>query len=128
MRANIKLHIWIPFIFVLVIAFFLMQEFNVLDFVMIIGGLIIVGYFVMGFIRRKDALVIEGDTIIVTTPITKKEYTISDISKVFYSPKDKGVIQATYNGETINLINNIYDEEIEDIFAYLISHYDHITS
>jgi hypothetical protein len=126
MKANIKLHGWIPFIFIIVVVFFLMQEFNLLDIVMIVGGSIIVGYFVMGFIRRKDALVIDGDTMIVTTPIKKKTYTISDMTELLYHPKDKGILQAKLNGETINLCTDIYDQELCDIVAYLLSHYDHL--
>lgn len=127
MRANIKLHLWVPFLFILVVAFFLMQEFNVLDIVMILGGIVIVGYFVMGIIRRKDALIIEEDTLQVTTPISKKEYTISTISHLQFSVKDKRMIQGTINGEIVNLIGDIYDVSIVDIYAYLISHYGTLT-
>ena len=125
-RANIKISPWLPFIMVLVTALFLFVKFNVLDVVMIGGTVLIIVYYVVGIIKRKDAIVIEGTHLKVTSPIRTKEYNIMDITAVALVDHDT-LIKATYQDKDIKLITNIYDIDLIDIKEYLVRTYGHIT-
>lgn len=126
MRANIKLSPWLPFILVLATAVFLFFQFNMLDIIMMVGTALIIVYFVIGVIKRKDALIIEGTTLKVTSPIKTKEYNIEDLTAVRLVDYNT-LIKGTYQGDEVKLITNIYDRPLEEIKEYLVHTYDHIT-
>jgi len=126
MRANIRLKPWTPIIVVIVVTVFLVEGFDVLDVVLILGGGFIVSYFMLGYIRRKNAVLIDGATLIIKSPFRINEYTIQDISEVFIKPIDTKSLKAVYQGETITLCTEIYDISIEEIKQYLMKTYEHI--
>lgn len=127
MKANIKLAPWIPIIVVLVLVLFLIEGFDVLDVVLILGGGFIISYFVLGYLRRKEALIIDDKSIQVRTPIKFTEFALQDITTVFIKEHDHDTLKAVYHGETVTLCTNIYDCSIEEIKTYLIEHNTHIT-
>lgn len=127
MKANMKLSFWIPFIFIFVVAAFLIQGFSALDVVMILGAVLIVGYFILGYVRRIDAIQIIDNTMVVKTPITVKEYQLSEISEIYFKERDRSVLKAVYQNEEITLCTDIYDVSILAIKAYLLLHYPHIS-
>lgn len=125
-RANIKMSYWLPFIMILITSLFLFFQFNVLDVIMILGTVLIILYYIVGVVKQKDAIVIEGTYLKVTSPIKTKEYDISKISSVALVDHDT-LIQATYQGKDIKLVTNIYDVALVDIKDHLVRTYSHIT-
>ncbi|QMS85050.1 hypothetical protein [Candidatus Xianfuyuplasma coldseepsis] len=126
MKANITMSPWIVFLFIVIMVLFLLQGFDLIDVITIIGVVLIVTYYVLGFIRRKDALVITDDKMIVKTPIKTREFDIKDISMVQLSSRESGVIKALYKNEVVTLCSNIYSRKAEDILQYLITTFPHI--
>ena len=125
MRANIKLTPILPIVFVAVTVLFLLGGLDPLDYVMILGTIVILAYFLLGYFRRKDALVIEDSSITIKTPFFHRQYTFSELSDLTLHTKSGKVIKATHDDRQINLINDIYDVPIETIYNYLIEHMDH---
>lgn len=125
-RANIKLSLWLPIIMILITSLFLFFQFNILDVIMIIGTVLILLYYIVGIIKRKDAFVIEGTYLKVTSPIKTKEYNIEDISTVALVDHDT-LLLATVQGAETKLVTNIYDRSLLEIKDYLVRTYDHIT-
>lgn len=126
MKANIQISFWVPLIFILVSTVFFFVEFNALDVIMLVGVIIIVGYYAVGFFKRKDALLIEGSTMIVTSPISSTEFDLQELTSV--ALEDNGtILRGVYHGQKIKLVTSIYDVSLEEVKHYLISHYDHIT-
>lgn len=124
MRANIKLTPILPIVFVAVTTLFLLGGLDPLDYVMILGTIIILAYFLLGYFRRKNALVIEDHTITIKTPFFRRHYDISELSDITLHTKSGKVIKATHDDRQINLVNDIYDVPIETIYNYLIEHKD----
>lgn len=125
-RANIKLSPWLPLIMIVLTSLFLFFQFNVLDVIMIIGTILIILYYIVGLIKKKDALVIEGTHIKVTSPITTREYDVKDIRSIALVDQDT-LLQANYQGKDIKLVTNIYDQSLLAIKEYLVRTYPHIT-
>ena len=126
-RANIKISLWVPIVFLAIMTAFIVIDFDVLDVVIILGVLVIVVYFIMGYIKRKDALVIEGNLLKVTTPIKTKEFDLSALKSL--SLEDNGtILRGQYQDEIIKVITNIYDVSLSDIQHYLLEHYPHINN
>jgi hypothetical protein len=124
-RTNIKLSPWLPIIMVLITSLFLFFQFNVLDVIMILGTVFITFYYVMAMVKRKDALVIEGTTLKVTSPIKTKEYDVNDLTSISLVDHDT-LLRGIYQGQEVKLITNIYDQSLSEIKDYLVRTYPHI--
>ena len=126
MKADIKVAPWVPILFLAVAIFFALQEFNALDIIMISGSLLIIVYFVLAYIKRKDALIIEGNKMFVRSPFKVREFDIDNITNVFTNKGDAGVLKATYEDEIVSLCTNIYQKDIHEVKEYLLKNYPHI--
>lgn len=105
---------------------FLIQGFDAIDVITIIGVGLILTYYGLGVIRGKEAVSITADTMVVKTPIKTNEFTISDIKMVQVSSRESGVIKALYRDNIVTLCSNIYDKPIEEILQYLVTTFPHI--
>jgi len=127
MKANIHLAPYIPFIVFVVVILFLLEGFDTFDVITILGGGIIIGYFILGFIRRKDALLVVDGILKIKTPIKTREYNIAEITELSIKKSDNATLKANYQGETITLCTDIYDVSITEIKDYLLKNFLHIT-
>ena len=123
MKADIKLPLWIPIIASIVSIVVAVLEFNVVDIIIIVGALSIITYFVLGFVRKRDALIIDNVTISIVTPIKRKEYDLTLI-KDLELLDGNSILKCTYpvddEAKTITLCSNIYTETLESVYEYLI--------
>lgn len=127
MKANIKLPILIPVI--AVFSAVLLGLFTKSWVVIIIGlgALYLVVYFAFGFIKREDALVIEGNTMKVITPFKSKLYFIDKLSNL--ELLDNGsILKADYEEDSlirrVSLCGNIYSVSLIEIYEFLIKKYN----
>jgi len=125
MKANIQITLWIPLVFLALLVVFLFLEFDILQVIIILGVLIIESYFIFGYVKRKDALVIDENNVKATTPFSTKTFVLKDITSI--SLEDNGtILRGIYQGEKTKLITNIYDVSLTEIKDYLLTHCDHI--
>ncbi len=129
MRSDMKLSLRLPLIFtvIVIVIVFIVREFDVIDVISIIGLTLIIGYYSLGYIHKKDALVIENDTMRVRTPFKAYVFTISDIQQIYVSGGEYGVLRGLYQQEDVILCGNIYFNSLREIKTYLLEHYSHIT-
>ena len=131
-KTDMRLYFLIPVVFVSITFVFAVISFDIIDVATIMFSSWLLLYFVLGFIKRKDALTIENKRMCVITPFKTKEYDISNIKRVYCTQANGKMLKAVYeeNGKksTITLCNNLYKAKIEEIRDYLIEHYSHLAS
>jgi|LGVE01.1.fsa_nt_gb hypothetical protein len=131
-KTDMRLYYIIPVIFVSITVVFAVINFDIIDVATIIFSSWLLLYFILGYIKRKDALTIENDIMRITSPFKTKEYNIYNIKRVYCTQANGRMLKAVYeeNGErsTITLCNNLYKVKIEEIRDYLIEHYPHLAS
>ena len=120
MKANIKMAPWIPLIFIMVSVIFSLQEFNTLDVILIVTTVFIVVYYALGYLRRKDAIVVTSEKLIVRTPFVLREYLLDDLKEITLTDKET-VLRGLYQGEHKTLVTNIYDVSLHEIKNHLLT-------
>ena len=125
MTANIKISLVVPLVSIVLMSIFLYLEINVLSIIISVGALLIVVYYILGFIKRKDALVIKDGELIVTSPIKTRTFDLEKLKSV--SLEDNGtILYGDYDGTRTRLITNIYDRPLTEIKNYLLISYAYI--
>jgi hypothetical protein len=124
MKANIKLPIGfvvVSSIIALTIAFI---SYSPISILLILGVLYLVTYLVLGIIKRKDALIISNEMIIIKTPFKNKIYEFNNIKSVYLDSDGKqlkGVIITEEYEEDVKFFSDIYDVGIEEIYNHIIN-------
>jgi|GEM_PF-2484537 len=130
MKSNMKLPMWLPITTTVVTALLFFLETSIIHFLTVPLSIFLVSYFLIGFIKRKDALIIDSQTIKVRSPFRYREYDISKIRSVYLVDNNstlKGVYETGDNLETIiTICTNIYDVSLTDICDYLLKEFSHI--
>ncbi len=128
MKANIKLPVWFPIIIIIVAAFFAIIDIGILTFVITGGALYLLIYFLLGYIRRKDAIIIEGNLLKVKSPFKTKEYEIDKLSNLSLVDNDS-MLKGIYDNSDrkITLCTGIYDVPLGEILLYLVTNYPHLS-
>ena len=126
MKADIKLPLYIPIVASILSIVVVALEFNLIDIIIITGALLIITYFVLGYVKRKDALIIENDKMVVVTPIKRREYDFSLMTNLDLVDGNS-ILKCSYPIEdeikNITLCSNIYTEKLDTIYEYLCSHH-----
>lgn len=123
LKANIKLPIWLGVIAIIISILFTSFLFNALVIIIYLGTVYLIVYFVLGYIRREDALVIDNEFIKVKTPFKYKEWNISELNSVFLAEKVsmlKGVIIIDNVHTEVTICTNIYTKSLREIYSVLI--------
>lgn len=119
MKANIKLSLVLPItvtILSILVNVLSLEYFNI---IFILGALYIDVYYILSYIRRENALIINNDYIKIKTAFKTKEYSIKDLDDFHYQNGDN-CIRVKYNLKSIILINDIYTEDLKNIYDHLI--------
>lgn len=125
MHANIRISPWVPLLFVLVLPITLLNDFGILDVILLAGALFILVYVALGLVRRRDALVIEGHTMTVVSPLHRRTYDLTKLASI--SLEDGGtLLRGVYDGQRVKLVTAIYTESLEAIRSHLLQQHPHI--
>jgi len=123
LKANIKLPLWLGIIAILLSALFSLFDFSPIVIVIYIGTLYLIVYFIVGFIKRKDALIIDNELIQVKSPFKYREWIIKDIKNIYIVDNGsmlKAVILEEDQEIEVTICSNIYDKSLNEILQVII--------
>jgi len=123
LKANIKLPLWLGIIAILLSALFSLFDFSPIVIVIYIGTLYLIVYFIVGFIKRKDALIIDSELIQVKSPFKYREWIIKDIKNIYIADNGsmlKAVILEKDQEIEVTICSNIYDKSLNEILQVII--------
>lgn len=126
LKANMKLPMWLVVIATLITILLTIHGLNLIHIIVIPACVFLIIYFSVGFVKRKDALIICDNTITVKTPFRTRKYEISKIKKVYIADNDSTIkgIYLEDNSETeVTILSNIYNVDIHNIVGYLLDNY-----
>lgn len=124
LKADMKLPIWLGLIAIVISIIFTSFLFNALIIIIYLGTVYLIIYFILGYVRRIDALVIDNDLIKVRTPFKYVEWNISEFDSVFLADKVsslKGVIIIEDEVTEVTICTDIYSKKLKEIYSTLIT-------
>jgi len=126
LKANIKLPFWIGIVAIVISITFSTLSFNALVIIIYVGTLYLIVYFTLGFIKRKDAIVIDNEFMKVKTPFKYTEWKISDLKNVYLADNGsmlKGILITEDESTEVTLCFNIYDKSLSEIMSKIIENH-----
>ena len=126
MKANIKLPFWLGLVAIIISVLFSALSFNILIIIIYVGTLYLIIYFTLGYIRRKDAMIIDNEFVKVRTPFKYTEWKLSDLKKVYLVDNGsmlKGIIMIEDESTEVTLCYNIYDKSLSEIMKTIIENH-----
>ncbi len=118
MKANIKLSLFLPILMTIIAIVANLISFEYFNLIFIAGAIYIDIYYLLGYLKREDALVITDIEITVITAFKTRNYLLDDLSNIKFLDGENS-IRATYNEKTIILCNNIYSVSLKEIHRFL---------
>lgn len=118
MKADIKLSFFLPIIVTVITIIVTVLSLEYFDIIFIVGAIYIDVYYVVGYLKRKDALVINNLDITIKSAFKVRSYEVSELSELSYI-ENESRIRAKYDSATITVCNDIYSISLEEIYNYL---------
>lgn len=129
LKGNIRLPIILPISSIAISTLFVFLRFTPMSIVIYLGSLYLVTYFTLGYIRRKDALLVDDEKIYVKTPFRYHEWDMNSIKKIYVtdgSSQIKADVIIEEEEQTVTICNNIYSVSINVIYSKIIEISPHL--